>query len=102
MRTALGQPLGGGPGTVAPEWQLEVLAKGGDHEHLAYVFLFNDESSAKDYLDRLKSDEEVDPPAEGLKFEQRGPEVLRIFPSDPEARDIRACVDKAIKPPPKK
>jgi hypothetical protein len=54
----LRNPARGLGGSVAPEYRLEV--KNGD-EHLAYVFLFNDEYSAKDYLDRLKSDAEVDP-----------------------------------------
>jgi hypothetical protein len=35
-------------GGVTPGWRLEVLAKRG-HEHLAWVYLFDDKDSAKDY-----------------------------------------------------
>jgi hypothetical protein len=88
-------PSGGLRGTVAPEYSLEVSTEGGDH--LAYVFLFDDESSAETYLGDLKSEAAVDAPAKGLKFEQRGSEVLRIFGSEPKASAIRACVDQANK-----
>jgi hypothetical protein len=95
-------PSGGGPGGVAPEWVLEVLAKGGDHEHLAWVFLFNDADSANLYADRAKTFAEDDPPPKGVTIEQRGPEVLRLYADAAQEAVIRGCVDKAIKPPPKK
>lgn len=86
----------------SPEYELDVDAEGDEHDHLAYVFLFDDSDAAETYFEREKSDAEDDPPPEGLKIEQRGPDVLRIFSDDPEAAKIRACVDKAAKPPPKK
>jgi FAD/FMN-containing dehydrogenase len=94
-------PSGGGPGNIAPEWELEVLAKS-DQEHLAWVFLFNDEDSAKLDADRQKTFAEDDPPPKGVTIEQRGPEVLRLYADAEQEAQIRGCVDKAIKPPPKK
>jgi hypothetical protein len=88
-------------GGVTPGWRLEVLAKGG-HEHLAWVYLFDQEDSAKDYTDEQKTFAEDVPPPKGVKIEQRGPEVLRLYADPAQEADIRACVDKAIKPPPKK
>ena len=35
-------------------WVLEVLAKEGDHERLAYVYLFDDEDSAATYAAEKK------------------------------------------------
>jgi hypothetical protein len=95
-------PSGGGPGGVAPEWVLEVLAKGGAHEHLAWVFLFNDKDSANVFAGTEKTFAEDDPPPKGVKIEQRGPEVLRLYADPAQEADIRGCVDKAIKPPPNK
>ena len=88
-------------GGVTPGWRLEVLAKG-DHEHLAWVYLFDDADSAKDYAAEQKSFAEDDPPPEGVTIEHRGPEVLRLYADAEQEAVIRGCVDKAIKPPPDK
>jgi hypothetical protein len=63
-------PSGGGPGGVAPEWVLEVLAKGRDHEHLAWVFLFNDKDSANLCAGWERTFAEDNPPPKGVKIEQ--------------------------------
>jgi hypothetical protein len=86
----------------SPEYALDVDGKEGKHDHVAYVFLFDDKGSAETYYDRQKSDAEDEAPPKGLTIEQRGPDVLRIFGDDAHAGDIRACVDKAAKPPPDK
>jgi hypothetical protein len=83
----------------SPEYTLDVDAKE-DGDHLAFVFLFDDKESAEQYFDQEKDDAEYDHPPKGLKIEQRGPDVLRIFIDTSEASKIRACVDKAGKPPP--
>jgi hypothetical protein len=88
-------------GGVTPGWRLEISAKE-DHEHLAWVYLFDDENSAKDYADEQKTFAEDDPPPKGVKIEQRGPEVLRLYADAAREAAIRGCVDKAIKPPPAK
>lgn len=87
-------------GYATPEIVLDVDGREGKNDHRAFVFLFNDTSTAESYFERQKSDAENDPPPEGLKIEQRGPAVLRIFSDAPKAAEIRACVDKAAKPPP--
>lgn len=86
----------------SPEYVLDVDAEGSGHDHRAFVFLFDDTEGAEQYFEQLKFDAEDDPPPKGLRIEQRGPDVVRIFSEDPEAADIRACVDKAGKPPPDK
>jgi hypothetical protein len=88
--------------SLAPTWEVEVLAKGADHEHLAFVFLFDDADTANLYFERSKTDAEDDPPPKGVKIEQRGTEVLRLYADAAQEAVIRGCVDKAIKPPPHK
>jgi hypothetical protein len=88
-------------GGVTPGWRLEVLAKRND-EHLAWVYLFDDKDSAKDYADEQKSFAQDNPPPKGVKIEQRGPEVVRLYADAAQEAIIRGCVDKAIKPPPGK
>ena len=90
-------------GQVTPDYQLDVWGKGGkDHDHLAYIFLFNDKSSAEAYLEDEKNYAEDDPLPKGIVLEQRGPEVVRLFGDAPQARAIRQCADKAGAPPPSK
>lgn len=86
----------------SPEYVLDVDAKEGGHDHVAFVFLFDDTSQAELYFDRLKSDAEDEAPPKGLTIERRGPAVLRIFSDAPETAGVHACVDNAAKPPPEK
>jgi hypothetical protein len=89
-------------GYATPEYVLDVSGKEGEDDHVAFVFLFDDADTANDYLERAKNYAEDDPPPKSLTIERRGAAVLRIFGDDPEAAAIRACIDKAGKPPPDK
>jgi hypothetical protein len=84
-----------------PEYELDVDATDGDQGHLAFVFLFDSREAAELYTDELRSDAETEP-AKGVTIEQRGSAAMTLYADAAEAARIRACVDKASKPPPDK
>jgi hypothetical protein len=84
------------------EYRLDVDGKAGKHDHLAFVYLFDDKDTAGRYVDQVKSDAEGKPLPSGVTIQQRGTAVLRLFADPAEAADIRRCIDKATKPPPHK
>jgi hypothetical protein len=87
---------------VTPEYVLDVDTKEGDHDHLAFVLLFDTPNDSERYVEDLKLDWEDEPPTDEVTIEQRGPAAVRLFADRPQAAEIRACVDKAGKPPPEK
>jgi hypothetical protein len=85
----------GGP---SPEYVLDVDVEGVGHDHLAFVSLFDDEGDAELYVDNQKLDAENEP-RPGITIEQRGPAAVALYADEPKAPKLRACIDKAGKPP---
>lgn len=89
-------------GGTSPQYRLDIDARGGEQDHLAFVYLFDDSASAELYLERVKSYAEDEALPAGVKIEQRGPAIVRLLGDPPQAAAIRGCVDRAAKPPPGK
>ena len=81
-------------GDQSPEHEVEVRSDG---EAIAYVYLFDFAESAAAFVEEARLDAETEDEKSTIK--QRGPAAVDLDPGASTTPKIRACVDRAAKPP---